>query len=218
MEILLDGNKHPTRNNLWQALKHLRSERYKRFLWADALCIDQENEKERNHQVGQMSDIYEQAMTARVWLGLEDEEGELLKAMKRMDDSPRRPSDYEKLLELPYWSRLWIVQEVVLGQKITLHLGRRTKNWEAFSKTLCQDYDSAILGPGLKEVAQTLPPAVSICFTRDVRIRKYEVKTHSLFSLMKSYQYAKCCDSRDKVFALHRFALPCCRAAVPVNY
>ncbi|KAF8860198.1 HET-domain-containing protein, partial [Acephala macrosclerotiorum] len=73
MEILLDGNKHPIRNNLWQALKHLRSERYKRFLWADALCIDQASEEERNHQVAQMSDIYEQAMGVRVWLGLEDE-------------------------------------------------------------------------------------------------------------------------------------------------
>lgn len=37
--------------------------------WIDALCIDQMNLKERNHQVAQMGYIYSQASCVHIWLG-----------------------------------------------------------------------------------------------------------------------------------------------------
>ena len=37
--------------------------------WIDALCIDQSNVSERNHQVRQMGTIYAQAVQVHVWLG-----------------------------------------------------------------------------------------------------------------------------------------------------
>lgn len=39
------------RENLYWALWHLREASVDRILWVDALCIDQGNERERNHQV-----------------------------------------------------------------------------------------------------------------------------------------------------------------------
>lgn len=39
------------RPNLYLALEHLRLQSDIRVLWIDALCIDQADEKERNHQV-----------------------------------------------------------------------------------------------------------------------------------------------------------------------
>ncbi len=61
MILEIDGHQLSVRNNLWQALKQLRPKEGKRIMWVDALCIDQENNKERNHQVEQMSKIFAQA-------------------------------------------------------------------------------------------------------------------------------------------------------------
>lgn len=40
-----------------------------RALWVDAACIDQTDVQERNHQVGQMQNIYADAEEVVVWLG-----------------------------------------------------------------------------------------------------------------------------------------------------
>lgn len=55
--------------NLYMALHSLRRPREDRILWIDAICIDQENDKERGHQVLQMAAIYEKAQRVIIWLG-----------------------------------------------------------------------------------------------------------------------------------------------------
>lgn len=55
--------------NLVDGLKSMRSAETSRFLWADAICIDQGNVKERNHQVDNMRRIYQSAKQVVVWLG-----------------------------------------------------------------------------------------------------------------------------------------------------
>ncbi|CAM1505839.1 Fc.00g114760.m01.CDS01 [Cosmosporella sp. VM-42] len=44
------------------------------FLWVDAVCIDQENPRERTAQVGLMATLYQQAECVFAWLGMEDED------------------------------------------------------------------------------------------------------------------------------------------------
>jgi hypothetical protein len=51
LSIKMDGKPFPVRKNLYSALWHIRSETCETRLWVDALCIDQENQEERNHQV-----------------------------------------------------------------------------------------------------------------------------------------------------------------------
>jgi hypothetical protein len=53
--IVLGGCNFPIRPNLWWALWHLRGEDEAMVIWIDALCIDQENFGERNHQVSSRS-------------------------------------------------------------------------------------------------------------------------------------------------------------------
>lgn len=48
-------------------------ERRIQTLWIDALCIDQSNIAERNHQVGLMGEIYKKADHVLIWLGLGDD-------------------------------------------------------------------------------------------------------------------------------------------------
>ncbi|KAK0670016.1 heterokaryon incompatibility protein-domain-containing protein [Cercophora samala] len=55
--------------NLYTALLNLRYLHTDRLLWIDAICIDQNNDRERGHQVGQMRKIYQNAEEVLVWLG-----------------------------------------------------------------------------------------------------------------------------------------------------
>lgn len=57
------------RPNLHVALKHLRDLKSERILWIDALCINQEDEEEKNDQVKRMGDIFRLAYRVVVWLG-----------------------------------------------------------------------------------------------------------------------------------------------------
>ncbi|KAK6600985.1 hypothetical protein H4I95_07967 [Botrytis cinerea] len=70
--IFINGQKCLVRANLWSALNQLRNEHTERILWVDALCINQYDTFERNHQVGQMSKIYEQATRVICWIGVDE--------------------------------------------------------------------------------------------------------------------------------------------------
>ena len=72
--IRVNGRHFRIRINLWNLLWHLRERGESRFLWVDALCIDQENLEERNFHVQRMSKIYEHAEKTFVWLGLPSED------------------------------------------------------------------------------------------------------------------------------------------------
>lgn len=58
--------------NLAAALMRLRLSAAERIIWADALCIIQDDNEEKSHQVPLMGSIYSLASRVVVWLGHED--------------------------------------------------------------------------------------------------------------------------------------------------
>lgn len=78
-EEMMPRNEVPTlkvvtvTRNLRDALKHFRHLTNNTTIWADALCIDQQNMSERAQQVRLMRDIYMKADSVLLWLGLEDD-------------------------------------------------------------------------------------------------------------------------------------------------
>jgi ankyrin repeat protein len=68
-EIELNGEFLPVTKNLLLALQHLRHPYKDRILWVDAICIDQENVREKGHQILQMTSIYKKAESVVIWLG-----------------------------------------------------------------------------------------------------------------------------------------------------
>jgi hypothetical protein len=64
-------------STLHEALSQYRKSNQIKPLWVDALCINQDNIPERNHQVHLMTDIYELADLVIVWLGSCDRRVEL---------------------------------------------------------------------------------------------------------------------------------------------
>jgi hypothetical protein len=67
--ITCNGKELRITPNLEIALRAVRRLTKRTLLWADAICIDQDNLKERNHQIRLMTKIYSSAKQVLVWLG-----------------------------------------------------------------------------------------------------------------------------------------------------
>ena len=70
--ILCDGNRLSIKSNLYDALLQIWKTSREGPLWIDAICINQGDLHERNHQVGMMDQIYASASQVIVWLGKDD--------------------------------------------------------------------------------------------------------------------------------------------------
>jgi hypothetical protein len=55
--------------NCHSALRHLRNKLGKFTIWIDAICINQDDEREKESQIQIMGDIYSTAETVFIWLG-----------------------------------------------------------------------------------------------------------------------------------------------------
>jgi len=138
--IIVNGIRREVSKNLEDALKALRCLRETRlgmYYWVDSLCIDQQNEKERNEQVKRMNDIYSRARAVVAWLG--QEEGMDRIAVQTMRYLCRKPRVKNPLrlpprllldgwqalfafMKKPYWNRAWIIQELAMNHNSTLIL------------------------------------------------------------------------------------------------
>ncbi|QDS77955.1 hypothetical protein FKW77_001633 [Venturia effusa] len=117
------------------------------FFWIDALCINQEDVAERNHQVNMMSSIYSGATLVLVWLGVEGDYSSLaMKFLKRLSNPlirfSRKQLDiwselHQGLADIcnrEYWTRLWTVQELLLARQLVLLCGTDLACWSGLYK------------------------------------------------------------------------------------
>lgn len=146
---ILEGSKYyrlAVTRDLTLALKHLRHPHEARILWIDALCINQENHEERNHQVQMMSLIYSGAKQACIWLGEDTDDsttaiGFINEIMKlenfdTISEKRENASKWQSLLLLmqrPWFSRRWVVQEIALARSATIYCGNDEIPWTNFA-------------------------------------------------------------------------------------
>ncbi|KAK0719293.1 ankyrin repeat-containing domain protein [Lasiosphaeris hirsuta] len=117
--VLINGRKKPVRRNLYTALHCLRRASEDRWLWVDALCIDQADDLEKTHQVGQMRRIYEKADRVLIWLGRATEDIDLLMdLMVQLTKRARRRKSYRKN-EPTAWLEEWPILIKELGGMAT---------------------------------------------------------------------------------------------------
>jgi hypothetical protein len=190
--IYLNGKRAAVRMNLWDFLRSARQvpELSSQWLWIDALCIDQANTHERQHQVQQMGRIYAGAKQVISWLGTDRDMVTYFSesADERKDD----PHGLLALSHSAYWRRAWIVQEILLGQHVRLMASIYTLPLDA------------------------LPPyhvAMPVKWfyyarlqTRIVHVRKLlqhsERAGISLIYLLNCFQFQNCHIDRDRIFSL----------------
>ncbi|KAI0970944.1 heterokaryon incompatibility protein-domain-containing protein [Xylaria arbuscula] len=68
-QIICDGVPVSVTTSAYQLLRRFRKRCKERIIWLDGICIDQTNNKEKNHQVAFMSHIYSHGSQTLVWLG-----------------------------------------------------------------------------------------------------------------------------------------------------
>lgn len=133
--------------HLVDALKALRLRNKDRYLWIDAICINQSNLKERNSQVPKMDRIYGQATNVCIWVGAADEYSDMaidfisskLLDIWRFDklckDETQSPcwSALLHLMRRDWFSRRWVVQEIALAKRGRLYCGTKDIDWQDFA-------------------------------------------------------------------------------------
>jgi hypothetical protein len=99
------------------------------------LCTNQEATAEKNAQILLMKPVYQHAKNVIAWIGLEERGSEIIFdfADQLQPTGPKSLTDISlplgmelsSLLQREYWSRVWIIQEIALARKVTIHCGRR---------------------------------------------------------------------------------------------
>jgi len=144
----------PLTFSLYSALQSLQKRDNPVVLWADAICIDQSNNHEKVTQVRLMRQIYQSAEHVIGWIGDEKENSYgAIKTLLQISMQAAHPiswpsslasipdswsgrkipslndgiwKDINALFQREWFRRVWIIQEVVLGDKVKLLCGKWT--------------------------------------------------------------------------------------------
>ena len=133
--------------NLESALRRFRQPAEHITLWVDAVSINQTDLQEKTSQIPLMGRIYSQAQTVRAWLGEStDDSDEAVGVMKQLqqvrsfgrlefDGQPvtvYQLQSFVNPLKRPWWTRMWVVQEVFLARQAVLYCGRSAFDFTDF--------------------------------------------------------------------------------------
>jgi hypothetical protein len=143
--IVIDRVRLEIQSNLWAVLKQLRRMCDSSDIWADAICINQDNPAERGHQVRLTREIYTNASTVCAWLGhcnnLTESAFHYIQYLadrrhRKSIKSQRRPRKgpglraVASIFRAEYWTRLWIIQELALASFVVIMMGHCLATWE----------------------------------------------------------------------------------------
>lgn len=155
--ILCNGKNIGITTSLISALSAFRLIHGVRRVWADAVCINQEDVEERNSQVAQMDAIYTSAERVLGWLGHDPGFAKIaIGHIQSFNRSPETCIDSAKRLqvldiakdesvnfnpewqawkaikeyfEVPFFHRVWIIQELGLGKTAVLYCDSYHIEW-----------------------------------------------------------------------------------------
>ena len=200
--VFLNGYDFPITSNCLAALKRIRKRDTSKPIWVDALCIDQQNDLEKNHQVSIMPQIYAQAVRVLVYVGEPTpDESELLEFLEsRKDDVPNRlelETKLPKFFSRRWFSRVWVYQEVILSRAALLICGPFVLPWQ-FLHTRCLDILKMSANSDTSIYQNQLPSIFQVQKLRD----RGPIE---LFELLDLARPAQASDPRDKIFALLGF-------------
>ena len=144
-KILLTQTPFCVRPNLFAYLQLMRTESNHKWTFIDAICINQDDIKEKPSQVSLMGEVYSSAQEVTAWMGekVSHYDKEDLTMLRRictgeipLDNISGKRDEYNTgnwrfccrmliniFVAWEYWSRLWIVQELILARNLTVRSG-----------------------------------------------------------------------------------------------
>jgi len=230
-----DGTQVFVTENLDRALRYLRRHDRDRLLWADAVSINQVDNEEKAVQIPLMVQIFRGARRMMAWLDPGRDTTNEQSSMRRLDRLSRKPqfarwentegrSEILSFFDLPWFNRLWIVQEIVFSLDICLICGDTELSFSRFIVALsvletevdqCDDAvaDKARMHAILK---------ISRLWNRHSFLDQYpkEVQaddTTQILSLVENFKSYGCTDPRDRIFALYSMATDVRSTGIPYD-
>ncbi|KAG4025422.1 hypothetical protein MFRU_058g00070 [Monilinia fructicola] len=225
-DIDIDGKIFTIRENLWHFLSSIPNSKIpwydsskgwkyvkEGWLWIDQICIDQSAVEERNHQVNLMAKIYTKASSVLLWLGPEaDGSNQAIEAIKTGSDSIIQcEKQVKSLFQRDYWSRLWILQEILIGKNILVLCGNKSISWRGLV--------TLFLPPRYENGDRPWKPPVSIdSLALSLILEKTSPSNgdQRLSYMLDTFAGLQCEDSRDKVYGL--LSLVRSSGTIPVDY
>ncbi|KAH7074757.1 heterokaryon incompatibility protein-domain-containing protein [Paraphoma chrysanthemicola] len=186
-EIECDGRTLALTTNLFHVLHRVRQPHQPRSLWADLICINQENLDEKSYQVGIMGSIYRHATRVLIHVGIDDK-GHGPQVCSLLDDvvptinairatiledwntfPHPRPDDHilddarwdslGALLDETWFSRGWVVREAGFAQHGHVYWGSVEFRWEALMQTISWLYKRGVKALYAKKLDSRIPLA-----------------------------------------------------------
>lgn len=215
-----DGTHVLVTENLDRALRYLRYESRERLLWADAACINQENNQEKATQLPFMVQIFRGARKVMACLDpggdttVEQKGMRVLDRISRlsMTRSERTHIDFSAVLQflnLRWFNRLWIVQEVVFNVEVCLICGEMELPFSRLVSALTvMKPQGSWHEPGNKEKLEAIAEigrlwnSYSLFRKASTEIFFPFVQTAQILRLLRKFELYECTDPRDRIYAL----------------
>ena len=227
-QIVCNGKLRKITGTLNSALKRFRQDTYrgKRSpLWADALCINQDDKLELNAQLTIMHRIYSEAAVVDIDLGevsvswfpgynllkklsfiaenLDFEtrrtSRELYKRYGLPDDTSDQWQAYLYIFSMPWFFRTWTIQEMVLAKNATVRFGEYTFAWQSLYRST-KMIERLELQPSRAQYIRGLMHLEAL--QKIVHIRTQPKSNSTLLSIMRLTNDLDVSDPRDKINAL----------------
>ncbi|KAK4115532.1 hypothetical protein N656DRAFT_795261 [Canariomyces notabilis] len=171
--VEIDGKVLPIPASAYDILWGRASVWRTRLMWIDAICINQDDKDDKNQQAGLMRDIYDRVTRTFIWLdkatdawaaacfayiflmdmmaengnGRSDLDVTVAQfGLKRIRDGNPKWAALKRMLENPYWSRVWIVQEIVVSHQVDIFYGGRWFDWGLFAPIVSSLKDESASG------------------------------------------------------------------------
>ncbi|RYO82603.1 hypothetical protein DL763_008186 [Monosporascus cannonballus] len=186
--------------NCEAALLRLRKRDADRRLWIDAVCIDQSNIQERNHQVKNMIAIFRSALRVLVFLGEGSPILNRLVDYMSNDTGGQLPQvlDFTSLFRSRWFHRVWVLQEVAVAKSVLVIYGTKQMSWEDFI-----EHGNLFLRlMAARNFPLVLPPVISYGLRQTAMGDRRLQGKSDLLSLLQVSRNCSCKDARDKVYAI----------------
>jgi hypothetical protein len=239
--IILDGTIIPVTANLHGAL--LQARHTTTTLWVDALCINQADLSERSSQVSLMHRIYSGASTVLISLGeawsgcdivmdfieLHGSNQKLhFNTVPGVNDLSFRSEAFQlsllKFFYLPWWTRIWTVQEWGLAKHAVFLCGQRKldgHHLQSFAQNSFA-HDACCATNNLFSRSTADGRSVHAGLQKAALVRAQDVFQdwgyRGFIDVLATFQYRQCFNPCDKVFGLLGLAPESFQSKVVLDY
>ncbi|KAI0398952.1 heterokaryon incompatibility protein-domain-containing protein [Xylaria palmicola] len=227
-QVCIDGMIMKVRQNCFYALWQAQQRRPDSYVWIDSICINQQDLTEKSSQVQMMGQIYALSTGVLASFGPHENDSEYLvsklhdmMAWKAQNEKSPRSSKWideqDEQIEIrvatamshlsikPYFERLWIIQELLLGPAVDILYGSAEVSFEAidiFDKYT--ENKSYIKGAAYSwRLGPVVPFTQALMRKRSWPERlKDNNSTWKLKNLLHTCFNFQCTHQRDRVFAM----------------